>query len=60
MLDSDPTIFDHLGEAYYRRRDLERARRNWERALELDKSQIAIQLKLERLMSNEEPAHTSP
>jgi tetratricopeptide (TPR) repeat protein len=52
LLDTDPVIFDHLGEAYVARRDVERARASWRRALELNPSQadaIAIQEKLGRL-----------
>jgi tetratricopeptide (TPR) repeat protein len=45
----DPVVFDHLGDAYFMRREWGRARRNWERALELDATQTAIQDKLNRL-----------
>jgi tetratricopeptide (TPR) repeat protein len=49
LLETDPVIFDHLGETYYRRREWEKARRSWERALELDPARTEIVEKLKRL-----------
>jgi Flp pilus assembly protein TadD len=62
LLDTDWVIFDHLGDAYFKRRDWERARRNWERALALEPDEavaIAIQQKLDQLMS-QQPVTTTP
>lgn len=53
LRETDPVIFDHLGDAYFKRRDLENARRSWERSLTLDPTQVAIQEKLDRLISHE-------
>ena len=52
-LDTDPVIFDHLGEAYFKRSDYERARYNWERALELKPDDTTIRTKLDRLKPHE-------
>ena len=57
-LDTDPVIFDHLGEAYFSRHDFDGAARSWRRALELDNTQEQVREKLKRLM--EKTAATSP
>lgn len=62
LLDTDWVIFDHLGDAYFKRRDWERARRSWERALALEPNEIAaitIKQKLDRAMSHE-PVSPTP
>jgi tetratricopeptide (TPR) repeat protein len=45
----DPIIFEHLGDAYARQQDWERAKRSWERALELDPDRPAVHEKLQQL-----------
>ncbi len=60
MLPIDPVVFDHLGDAYFRQRDLKGARRNWEKALELDAQQTEIQTKLNRLRIPEVTATSVP
>jgi tetratricopeptide (TPR) repeat protein len=47
-LDSDPVIFDHLGDAYAAKGKLERAREWWEKALALQPDNSAIKEKLDR------------
>jgi tetratricopeptide (TPR) repeat protein len=56
LLGTDPVIFDHLGEAYFTRHELERARQNWQRALELGAERDAILEKLDRITSPHEAA----
>lgn len=49
LLDSDPVIFEHLGDAYFGRKDLEQARRNWRRALDLNPQLLSVKEKLQKL-----------
>ena len=51
VLDTDPVVFDHLGEAYFKRHEFEKARKNWERALTLEPND-KIQSKLHQLLSH--------
>lgn len=51
--ESDPVVFDHLGEAHFARGHWDDARRHWQRALELDPGQVLIQEKLNRLMQSQ-------
>jgi len=53
LLDDDPTIFDHLGEAYLKLGQVDQAEAAWHRALELDPELEDIKRKLESLMSRE-------
>ena len=53
-LDTDAVIFSHLGDAYFSLRDWDRARRNWERALELNPDQAEVKDKLDRLLATQE------
>ncbi|MBI2173749.1 MAG: tetratricopeptide repeat protein [Candidatus Omnitrophica bacterium] len=46
-IDTDPAVFDHLGQVYFSLREWEKARENWQRALQLDSDQPEIR---ERLM----------
>lgn len=55
-MDTDDAVLrDHLGDAYLLRGDVERARREWERALRLKKDLEGVQEKL-----NQHPAPTAP
>ncbi len=45
--DDDPVISDHLGDVYFQLGDVEAARRNWQKALEADPENEAIQRKLQ-------------
>ena len=45
-LDSDPVIFDHLGDAYKAKGDTAQARTWWQKALELSPEDEAIKQKL--------------
>ncbi len=47
-LDSDPTMFDHLGDIYQALGNTEEARRWWQKALELDPDNMAVKTKLGR------------
>lgn len=38
----DPIIFDHLGDAYLKARDTEKAKLNWQRSLKLDPKQASV------------------
>jgi len=49
MLLRDPIICDHLGDAYLKINDLEKARSSWEKSLELDPNQEAIKKKIDSL-----------
>lgn len=53
LLGHDPTIFDHLGEAYLKLGRVDQAEAAWHRALELDPELEDIKRKLESLMSRE-------
>jgi tetratricopeptide (TPR) repeat protein len=57
LLDSDPIIFDHLGDAYFKRGDVEHAEAAWQKALELDPTLEAVQRKLDSLL---QPDVTAP
>ncbi len=43
----DPVIYDHLGDAYFKINDLEKAKINWQKSLELDNTQDKIKKKVE-------------
>jgi len=38
----DPVIFEHLGDVYFRMKDLDQARQNWEKSLELNSDQPSV------------------
>lgn len=46
---SDPVIYDHLGDAYFRKGILDKAKTAWERSLELDAKQEKVREKLNQL-----------
>ncbi len=50
LLDTDPTVFDHLGDAYRRQGNLKKAQAAWENALRLDASLEVVKHKLESLL----------
>ncbi|MFH1397590.1 MAG: tetratricopeptide repeat protein [Candidatus Omnitrophota bacterium] len=43
----DPVIYDHLGDAYFKINDLEKAKINWQKSLEMDNAQEKIKKKIE-------------
>ncbi|OGX16304.1 MAG: hypothetical protein A2166_04080 [Omnitrophica WOR_2 bacterium RBG_13_41_10] len=43
----DPVIFDHLGDAYFKSGDIEKAKKNWQASLGLDEKQDKVREKLE-------------
>ena len=45
----DPVIFDHLGDAYLKINDLEKAKLNWQNSLKLDTKQDRLKEKLKKL-----------
>jgi tetratricopeptide (TPR) repeat protein len=53
VLDSDPIVFEHLGDAYLKYGSVEEARAAWRKALELNTSDEAVRLKLEQLTPRE-------
>jgi tetratricopeptide (TPR) repeat protein len=46
---SDPVIFDHLGDAYFKKGISDKAKAAWEKSLELDSKQEKVREKLEKL-----------
>ncbi|MCH7879397.1 MAG: hypothetical protein IH914_08815, partial [candidate division Zixibacteria bacterium] len=48
QIKSDPTVFDHIGDTFNKLNQPDSARVYWERALELDSANAAIQLKLDQ------------
>ncbi|MGE5308600.1 MAG: tetratricopeptide repeat protein [Deltaproteobacteria bacterium] len=56
----DPVVFDHLGDAYNRVGDREKAKASWKKALELDPKQELVKDKLspvEKPVAQQAPAH---
>lgn len=47
QLISDPVIYDHLGDAYFKKGDLERAKDFWKKSLDLDPNQEKVKKKLQ-------------
>lgn len=47
----DPVILDHLGDVYYKLRDLEKAKSSWQKSLQLDPKQEQVREKLEKVKS---------
>jgi Flp pilus assembly protein TadD len=48
----DPVIFEHLGDAYLKLEDNQKAKLNWEKSLQLDPGQEKVKEKLEKLNSS--------
>lgn len=46
LLLADPVIYDHLGDAYLKKRNVEKAKQNWRKSLELDANQEKVKEKL--------------
>jgi len=49
ILFKDPVIFDHLGDAYLKTGDTEKAKANWQKSLDLDPVQDKVKKKIEGL-----------
>lgn len=49
VLEEDPTIYDHLGDAYLKINDPENAKLNWQKSLILDPGQEKVKAKLEKI-----------
>jgi Tfp pilus assembly protein PilF len=49
VLVEDPVIFAHLGDAYFKARDITKAKLNWEKSLKLDPNQDDIKKKIQQL-----------
>ncbi|MBI3320050.1 MAG: tetratricopeptide repeat protein, partial [Candidatus Omnitrophica bacterium] len=58
LLDSDPTIFDHLGDVYFTRGDLEKAEAAWRNAVSLDPTLEVVAHKLQTLHARQTPVTT--
>ena len=56
LMDSDPVIFDHLGDAYLKHHEPEKAREYWLRALDLDPTLTTVKQKLEKMAPREATA----
>ena len=48
LLLADPVIYDHLGDAYLKKRNVEKAKQNWRKSLELDANQDKVKEKLKK------------
>lgn len=46
---ADPVIYDHLGDAYFKKGSLDKAKASWEKSLELDPKQDKVREKLNQL-----------
>ncbi|MDD5730513.1 MAG: tetratricopeptide repeat protein [Candidatus Omnitrophica bacterium] len=44
----DPVILDHLGDVYFRLKDVENAKSNWQKSLKLDPGQQKVREKIEK------------
>lgn len=49
----DPVIYSHLGDAYMKKQDKEKARLSWQKSLQLSPEQEDVKEKLQALMENE-------
>jgi len=49
----DPVIFEHLGDVYFRIKDLDQARKNWEKSLELNSEQPSVMKKIQAITPRE-------
>ncbi len=49
LLLEDAVIYDHLGDAYFKLNNLEKAKINWQKSLELDPKQDKVKEKIEKL-----------
>ena len=45
----DPIIYDHLGDTYFKVKDMQNARINWEKSLKMNPEQQKIQEKLKKI-----------
>jgi len=57
QLDSDPVIYDHLGDAYAEKGDLRKAREWWQKALDRQPDNEELR---EKLLREEEPSEGQP
>jgi tetratricopeptide (TPR) repeat protein len=53
VLLDDPVIFEHLGDAYFKIRDLAAARGNWEKSLKLNPDKPEVKKKIEDLQNKQ-------
>jgi predicted negative regulator of RcsB-dependent stress response len=51
---ADPTLFDHLGDAYATAKEFDKAREAWAKSLEIEPNE-SVQKKLDALKSNPNP-----
>lgn len=51
----DPVIYDHLGDAYLKLGDTEKAKLNWQKSLELDAQQKKVKEKLDNICATPKP-----
>jgi tetratricopeptide (TPR) repeat protein len=55
----DPVIYDHLGDAYFKLKDFEKAKTNWELSLKLLPEQDKVKEKIKRIKKTDEKAFMS-
>lgn len=48
---SDPVIFDHLGDVFFKLKDFKKAKFNWQESLKLDPKQANVEKKINALVS---------
>ncbi|RJO64629.1 MAG: tetratricopeptide repeat protein [Candidatus Omnitrophota bacterium] len=51
---SDPVIYDHLGDVYFKLNDFKNAKTSWQESLKLDPRQKTVEEKLKQLPGNEQ------
>lgn len=53
----DPVIYDHLGDVYFKLREIEKAKSSWQKSWQLDPKQDSVKNKIEALNKNAGNAH---
>ena len=48
----DPVIYDHLGDVYFKLKEIDQAKLNWQKSLKLDARQDSVKKKIEALGKN--------
>ena len=48
----DPVIYDHLGDVYFKLKEIDQAKLNWQESLKLDPKQESVKKKIENLDKN--------
>jgi uncharacterized protein HemY len=48
----DPVIYGHLGDVYFKLKEFDKAKLNWQKSLKLDEKQEKVKEKLDSLNKN--------